>query len=109
MDWNLNNTSSFNESFEEENIKVNIPVLISVSVIGFLSVILNGGVFILVIKTSEIRSNPYHFLVMMLSVSDFFVGLANVFICPRILIPSLHKSKILVVVQTFMLTNGLYL
>lgn len=109
MDWNLNSTSSFNESFVEDNIKVDIPVLISASVIGFLSVILNGGVFILVIKTSEIKSNPYHFLVMMLSVSDFFVGLSNVFICPCILIPSRHKSKILVVVQTFMLTNGLYL
>lgn len=110
MNWNLTNTSLFNESFEKDNVQMDIPVLVSVSVIGFLSSTLNGGVFILVIKTTEIRSNPYHFLVMMLSVSDFFVGLSNVFICPRILTPSsMHTSRVLVVAQTFMLTNGLYL
>lgn len=89
---------------------MDIPVLVSVSVIGFLSLTLNGGVFIFVIKTAEIRSNPYHFLVMMLSVSDFFVGLSNVFIFPRILnLSSMHTSRVLVVAQTFMMTNGLYL
>lgn len=110
MNWNLTNTSLFNESFEKDNVQMDIPVLVSVSVIGFLSLTLNGGVFILVIKTTEIRSNPYHFLVMMLSVSDFFVGLSNVFIFPRILnLSSMHTSRVLVVAQTFMLTNGLYL
>lgn len=110
MNWNLTNTSLFNESFEKDNVQMDIPVLVSVSVIGFLSLTLNGGVFILVIKTTEIRSNPYHFLVMMLSVSDFFVGLSNVFIFPRILnLSSIHTSRVLVVAQTFMMTNGLYL
>lgn len=110
MNWNLTNTSLFNESFEKDNVQMDIPVLVSVSVIGFLSLTLNGGVFIFVIKTAEIRSNPYHFLVMMLSVSDFFVGLSNVFIFPRILnLSSMHTSRVLVVAQTFMMTNGLYL
>lgn len=110
MNWNLTNTSLFNESFEKDNVQMDIPVLVSVSVIGFLSSTLNGRVFILVIKTTEIRSNPYHFLVMMLSVSDFFVGLSNVFIFPRILnLSSMHTSRVLVVAQTFMMTNGLYL
>lgn len=110
MNWSLTNTSLFNESFEKDNVQMDIPVLVSVSVIGFLSLTLNGGVFIFVIKTAEIRSNPYHFLVMMLSVSDFFVGLSNVFIFPRILnLSSMHTSRVLVVAQTFMMTNGLYL
>lgn len=94
---------------EDQSSEPITPLLISFMIVGFLSLTLNGGVFILVIKAGEIRSNPYHFLVMMLSVSDFFMGLATFSTGPRVIIPSLHRSRILAVVQICLMSNGLYL
>lgn len=106
----FNTSSSSNSSVvEEDKIQLVTPLLVCVVVIGFLSQILNGGVFILVIRQKTIRRNPYHFLVLMLSVSDYLIGLSNVCIGPGIIFPYLHKCGILVVIQIFLLTNGLYL
>lgn len=106
----FNTSSSSNRTVvEEDKIQLVTPLLVCVVVIGFLSQILNGGVFILVIRQKTIRRNPYHFLVLMLSVSDYLIGLSNVCIGPGIIFPYLHKCGILVVIQIFLLTNGLYL
>lgn len=105
----LNSSSSSNKTVEEDELPPFTPLLVFIVIIGVLSQILNGGVFILVIRKKTIRRNPYHFLVLMLSVSDYFIGLSNVCIGPGIIFPSLHKCRILVVMQIFLLTNGLYL
>lgn len=110
METIFDNGTLLNVSADEDQSSEPItPLLISFMIVGFLSLTLNGGVFILVIKASEIRSNPYHFLVMMLSVSDFFMGLATFSTGPRVIIPSLHRSRILAVVQICLMSNGLYL
>lgn len=109
MKMYYNSSSSSNKTVEEDEIPFVTPLLVVIVVIGFLSQILNGAVFILVIRKKTIRRNPYHFLVLMLSVSDYFIGLSNVCIGPGIIFPSLHKCWILVVMQIFLLTNGLYL
>lgn len=110
MKMAFNTSSSSNSSVvEEDKIQLVTPLLVCVVIIGFLSQILNGGVFILVIRQKTIRRNPYHFLVLMLSVSDYLIGLSNVCIGPGIIFPYLHKCGTLVVIQIFLLTNGLYL
>lgn len=85
------------------------PLFISVMFVGILSLVFNGGVFVLIINVKKIRHNPYHFLVLMLSVSDFTVAFGIMCIGLQHLVPALNRNKLLIVLQIILLSIGLHL
>ncbi|XP_062572362.1 uncharacterized protein LOC134234330 [Saccostrea cucullata] len=77
--------------------------------IGILDLLVNGAVFVILMKDKNVRKNPYLFLVLMLCVSDFTVGLGIICALPSFIQPPLIRSTLFTVLQIVMMLNGLCL
>jgi hypothetical protein len=95
----------------EEQTQNLTPVVISLllGLIGILVLLFNGGVFALVVKKKTIRQNPYQFLVLMLCVSDFLVGLVIVLAIFLSVVPGFQRGNVATILNTFFLSTGLHL
>jgi hypothetical protein len=85
-----------------------MPVVLVITLIGILALLFNSGVLVLIVREKKIRKNPYHFLVFMLCVSDFVVGVGIVFAIFRHFIPALQVSEGVIILHSLLMTVGIY-
>lgn len=108
MEVNVSTNDSMTVEDHQESTPF-FPVVVIVVTLGILSEILNCGMFILIIKMRCLRQNPYHFQVLMLSVSDFLTGLSNILVGPQYAFPSLKRKQTFIIFHVLLMMNGLYL
>jgi hypothetical protein len=100
--------TSLNCSLQDEH-ENSMPLVVFLFLTGTLIVLFNSGVLVLIIKEKKIRHNVYHFLILMLSMSDFVVGLGAVLNILRRIIPILQMSQSFAIFNTLLMTTGLHL
>ncbi|XP_056020616.1 uncharacterized protein LOC130054550 [Ostrea edulis] len=103
------NTSLNCPLHDEQQNHDSIPVILLTFLIGILTLLFNSGVLVLIVKEKKIRLNPYHFVVLMLCVSDFLVGLGATLSILRRTIPVFQMSKVFAIFNTLLMITGLYL
>lgn len=104
----LNTSLNCYPHVEQQN-NYSIPLITLSMFVGVLALVFNSCILVLIVRENKIRLNLYHFLVLMLCVSDFVVGLAFVFAILRQLLPAVRTSKVFAVLNSMLMTLGVSL
>ncbi|XP_048740100.1 cannabinoid receptor 1-like [Ostrea edulis] len=100
---------SLNCSPHVEQDHYSIPINAFFLFVGILTLVFNSGILVLIVKEKKIRLNLYHFLVLILCVSDVLVGLGFIFGILRTVHPAFQTSKAFAVLNVLLTTTGLYI